>query len=171
MIITKTDIVGSSIIQIHILEGKERGYPTCDVYFSVDKGFTFNLPWPGSIWKSTEIPQNANELPDVDWIDTYKPVTKWKFWKTFEKTAPEKNDTILKIKTKKVAAILCPKIDEELGFYEPDSSCILFDDNSHVYCISCAPQGIPIGIFYETVLQDKDDWMDFFYVPTTINDF
>jgi hypothetical protein len=171
MLITKKDIIDSIIHKIHIVDGDEKGYPTCVVYFTIDKGLTFNLPWPGSVWKTVEIPQNAVELADVEWIETYKPANKWKFWKGFEKASPEKNDTILQIKAKKISAIICPRMDEELGFYEPDSSRILFNDNSNVYCISCAPQGIPIGLFYKPILQNIDDWIDFFTVPTDINDF
>lgn len=171
MIITKSDIVGSQIKHVHTVSGEHDGYPTCEVYFTTDNGLTFNMPWPGSVWETVKVPQKAVEL--TGWEDTDHIIFRIKkmIQKLFGTYPFEIDSPIENIKRKRIASILCPKMDEELGFYEPDSSIICFEDDSQAYCHTCAPSGIPIGLFYEKKLQNKEDLIDFFTVSTDINDF
>ena len=55
------------------------------------------------------------------------------FFTKFKKLEPTKNDPVKRIKSQKIKAILCPKLEEgDSGFYEPDAAYLELENGGFV---------------------------------------
>jgi len=125
------------------------------------------LPEHGSVFFPATVPGDASEMPDVFEEPIFLVKRHW-FWGTkFVRRQGKKIDIVKCIKDRVVVGIYCPPLDNDLGFYPPDSSFILFDDGTRAICVTAAPTGTSSsGLYY--VDQEFDDWpeiIDFFDIP------
>jgi hypothetical protein len=165
---TKPDIVGARIIDVHSTFQVLDGYECTTIYFTVDRGFSFILPIPGFQWERIEVPPTAERLPDGYLSKSYKVEGSWPSVR-FIPEPPTKNDVIRRIKERTIQGVYCRKMDEDLGFYEPDDSLLLFDDGSQASCVTVAPHGTgATGLHFRTDVGELPkirDLVDFFEVP------
>jgi len=168
--ITKLDIVGARITDVRSKYEDLVDYE-CDcttIYFTVDRGFSFTMPVPGYPWESCEIPSTAERLPDEYVTESYK--VEGPYWTRRVIEEQKKFDAIKRIKQRTILGVYCPKMDEELGFYEPDAALLVFDDGSQASCATVAPKGLnATGLYYRTDVSELPkifDLIDFFEVPS-----
>jgi hypothetical protein len=144
------------------------GYDCTVIYFTVDRGFSFTMPVPGDRWRTTDVPHAAERLHDEYDSPSFKIEGSWPSM-GFIPEASTKIDTIKRIKQRTIAGAYCRKMDEELGFHEPDDALLVFDDGSQAYCVTVAPHGTgATGLHYLTEsdrLLKPGDLVDFFEVP------
>jgi hypothetical protein len=166
--ITKPDIIGARITDVHSASNVLDGFDCTFTYFTVDRGIAFAMPSPGYRWQTTEVPPVARRLPDTYVWESYKIEGCWPSMRFI----PEPSttiDIIKRLKQRTIAGVHCLKMDKELGFYKPDDAVLLFDDGSQAYCITGAPHGTgATGLHYITdpgQLLKMDDLVDFFDVP------
>ena len=170
MKITKDLIVGSKITDVFTYHSEYDGYPTCEAFFTNDKGITFSLPNAGYEWETTEVHPQAEKLEDTTTYNSFKRVKKWFFFSTWVEEEPQINDDIKKIKSLKIDAVLNPKMDEELKFYPPSEVILKFEDQSFLSLLPLAPEGIGAGLGYHEKIEDEEDYVDFFDIPVGINE-
>lgn len=185
-IIQKADIVGARIIDIHYTSG--------DVYyFTVDRGFTFNVPFAGQLWKSVEVPVGAVRCEDEKEIVSYRVAhtaeslkrepgppligiegppsmfsrineTLRKRGARLVKESSRIDATIKQIKLRQIAGVYCGKYREELDYSSQDAE-IVFDDGA-ILGTTFSPFG---GSFYfeEQSKHGKnlEELTDFFTIP------
>lgn len=150
-LITQEDIEGAMITDIYSKyeDLDEYGCSCAQVYFKVDRGFTFQLPTPGLEWSAVEISERIETLPDAYWEESYTVKETWFGRKKFTKEPSRKIDTVRRIKERKIIGVYCPEMnEEELECYESDESFLILDDGSRVYCKTIAPNGIGVGLIY-----------------------
>jgi hypothetical protein len=161
----QTDIVGARITAIH--STFEVGDCTI-VYFTVDRGFSFSMPVPGCEWQTCEIPYSAEAWADEIVSESYKVEGSWPSMR-FIPEAPTTIDIVKRIKQRTIVGVYCRRMDERLGFYDPDDSLLLFDDGSQASCITVAPHGTgQSGLHYRTdvdQLPKVAELVDFYSVP------
>ncbi len=166
--ITKDDIAGSRITKIHSSYEDMDGCDCTTVYFTTDRGLVFTMPYPGYRWEATEIPPDAEELPDQYEENSYAVRKHFFFWRKFVRQDSRTIDLIRRMKQRSILGVFCPKMDEDLGFYEPDEAFLRFDDGSRAYCTTVAPHGTGAsGLHYITNPEEieDEDLVDFFVVP------
>jgi hypothetical protein len=171
-LITKFEIIGSRITEVHATFEDLNGCDCSTIFFTVDRGFSFALPEPGHPWKTAELPPSAERLSDQSSSESYKVEGSWPSMQ-FIPESSSVVDIIKRIKQRRIAGVFCQKMDQDLGFYEPDASLLLFDDGSQAFCVTVAPHGTGgTGLFYRTVddLLKLDDLVDFFQVPLEPDD-
>ena len=168
-IITKDEIAGAKIVKVHSTYENIDGYDCTTIYFTTDNRLSFAMPSPGYKWKRSEIPVDAQELPDEYEEESYLVKNHWFFGRKFVPQTPRKIDLIKRMKERSIIGVFCPTMDEELGFYEPDDAFLLLDDGSRVHCTMVAPHGTGgSGLHYITdreVLANAGELVDFFSVP------
>ena len=164
MIITKENILNQQIINIYQYDDDYEGYPTSEIIFELGNGIKFSMPIPQMVFETREPNKNAFVIPDVIKIERYKPIKKFIFFTKFVEIEPEFDDMVKIIKSKTIKSIMCPKLDDD-DVYTPEDASIILNDNSQIYCISCAPPGIPIGIFYENTINKSQELISFFDIP------
>jgi hypothetical protein len=146
--ITKPEIVGSRITDIHAIVEDFHGCDCTTIYFTVDRGFSFTLPEPGYEWKTVEVPPTAERVPPS---------------LRYIADPPSFGDVIERLKQRRILGVFCRKI------YEPDASLLLFDDGSQVDCVTVAPHGTgATGLNYRTNVDELlkiSELVDFFEVP------
>lgn len=168
--ITKPDIVGARVIDVRATFEDLVDYE-CDcttIYFTVDRGFSFTMPVPGYLWERAEIPRTAKRLPDESIEESNK--FEGPYWaRRYVLNPPKTFDIVRRIKERTILGVYCPQMDREIGFYEPDSALLVFDDGSQASCVSVAPKGLgATGLYYRTDVSELpkiDDLVDFFDVP------
>ena len=156
--ITKDDIAGSRITKIHSSYEDMDGCDCTTVYFTTDRGLVFTMPYPGYRW----------ELPDQYEENSYAVRKHFFFWRKFVRQDSRTIDLIRRMKQRSILGVFCPKMDEDLGFYEPDEAFLRFDDGSRAYCTTVAPHGTGAsGLHYITNPEEieDEDLVDFFVVP------
>ena len=167
-LISKEDIVGAKIKEVHSACEIYEGYHHETVYFTTDRGLTFKMPFPGFVWEATEIPENAEALPDERIEESYLVKNSWLFGRRFVRQPDEVNDLVKRMKERTIAGVFCPRMDD-IECYGPDDAYLLFDDGSRAFCFSTTPQGIAPGLHYVSKTDgaaDEDIAIDYFSVPT-----
>jgi hypothetical protein len=166
MIIRKENILGARISDIHSTHEVIKGYNVSTIYFTVDRGFSFTLPWAGHEWTTTDLPIDAARIPDEYCEDSFRVKYSWFKRIKFIREPSKKVDIVKRIKGRSIMGIFCYK-KEGHDLYEPDGSFLLLNDGSKVYCKSVAPQGISVGLFFEIKeeVQKVENAVDFFDVP------
>jgi hypothetical protein len=131
------------------------------------------MPYPGHRWESAEIPSNAKELPDEFEEESYLVKNRWPFGRRLVRQKPRKNDLVKRMKQQSIVGVFYPKMDEDLGCYEPDAAFLLFDDGSRAYCTLVAPHGTGAsGLHYIADHKDfeaDEKLVDFFSVPLELD--
>ena len=152
MLITKPDIVGARITDLHSSSSEDLDdLDFTRVYFTVDRGFSFELPTPGYEWETIVVPPAAECLPDEYLSWSYNVKRGRLFGLRITPETPTKVDLIKRMKERTIQGVSCWKLDEELGFYPPDSSLLLFDDGSQAYCVTVCQHGTgQSGLHYLT---------------------
>ncbi len=171
LIITKPDIVGARVTDLHSTCENLDGYDCTTIYFTVDRGFSFILPTPGFSWEKAEIPAGAGLLPDESFSQSFSVEGTWPSMR-FIPDPPTKIDIIKRIKARTIQGVYCWKVDEDLGFYEPDDALLLFDDGSQAFRVTGAPHGTgAAGLHYRSADCEHSELIDFFEVPIEDNRF
>jgi hypothetical protein len=132
-LICKQDIVGARVTDIHASYEELYGCDCTTIYFTVDRGFTFNLPCPGHEWLRVELPPDAEPLPDEYGEESFRVKKGWWFGTKFVQEPSRKIDIVKRIKERVIAGVYCPKPDEGLESYEPDDAFLVFDDGSRFF--------------------------------------
>lgn len=140
--IKKADVLGARIIGIHRThEVTDDGNDYCLFYFSVDRGFSFTMPFVGAPWETSDVPRTAEPFG----IGLFTPARRLVRQLT---------------KRKLVGIYCCPE--------EPDSALLVLDDGSQLYNNVVSPHGTGgSGLYYFKPGEAKslDKLVDFFDVP------
>ena len=144
--IQRADITGARIVSLHetyeLLQG---GLDCRQIYFTVDRGFTFLLPYAGRRWAPTEVPSSGKRLPCDQALAA--------ILKRFRGPRPHREPTstseiVWLIKQRRIAGVYCAPFDKELGFHYPDDGTIVFDDGSQLSNTVVAPHGTGAARLY-----------------------
>jgi len=140
--IQKSDIVGARIIDIReTYELTDGGLDNRQIYFTVDRGFTFITPIAGLRWTTVELPDNAKRLPDESVSEQFAVKRGWFGRPRWKRLPSTKVDTIGQIKQRRISGVYCSPFDEKLGFHYPDDGIIVFDDGAQASNTIVAPHG------------------------------
>ncbi|MEM6822639.1 MAG: hypothetical protein AAF558_11945 [Verrucomicrobiota bacterium] len=120
--ITRKNIVGSKIRKIHSVEFIDGGGE--DIYFTTDREITFRMPWPGIPWENESLPKNA------------KPLSKWR------------HSTVRNICRRSILGVMCEYNGDDPDFYCSDHVHFSLTDKSLISVSSCAPKGLPSGVYW-----------------------
>jgi hypothetical protein len=146
--IQRTDIVGARIVDIHqTWEIRE----VCDevvVYFTVDRGFTFTLPYAGEAWATVELPANAERLPDESVQEAFAVKHGWFGLMRFVRLPSTKSDIIRQTKQRAISGVYCGPFDKSLDFYYPADGRLVFEDGAQALNTTSAPSGTGGAGFY-----------------------
>lgn len=166
-LIEKAALRGAKITSMHALDGHYEGIQTLTCYFTVDRGFTFTLPWPGEPWHQVEVPEEARTLTEVYmgqrpslisrtriklgiWGDKIKPI-----------------EIVSLVMKRSLKGIFICDQGSDLDCYGPENVFLLFEDGARLGCLSAAPEGIAPGLAYSHE-KDHDECeriVDFFDLP------
>src|SRR6185503_7278666 len=169
--IQKADITGARIVDIHETCELSEGWLDCrQIYFTVDRGFTFTTPFAGTRWTTVELPQNATRLPDEFVSDAFAVKRGWFGHLLFSRLPSTKVDTVRQIKQRRISGVYCSAFDQELGFHEPQEGTIVFDDGSQASNNVVAPHGTgAAGLYFFPGGSDRctppDQLVDYFTIP------
>ncbi len=169
--IQKGDIVGTRIVQIHETYKLSNGWLDCrQIYFTVDRGFTFITPSAGIRWTSLELPHDARQLPDEFVSDEFAVKRGW-FGRLRSSRLPSTTiDIVRQIKQRRISGVYCGPFDEKLGFHYPDDGTIVFDDGSQASNTVVAPHGTGgAGLYFFPAGSDRckrrEQLVDYFSIP------
>lgn len=140
-------IVGAKVTAIHLTSVDDDEFSYIAVYFTVDRGLTFQLPCPGQEWFVSVIPEGAEELPDETSVPVFQVKRGWFGKVRVLEEPPQKIEVVRKIKERTIAGVFCHRVDDD-DIYMPDDAFLLFDDGSRAFCVSSAPEGIAGGLFH-----------------------
>lgn len=149
--ISRTDILGARIVEIHGVSDDQGGVDCIDIYFTVNRGFSFMLPMAGEDWQTTAIPPEAKRFADA--------------WKP----NGARFDVVRQIKMRTIRSAFIIRENNDRWLVMPGSCLLEFDDGSQLYCVACAPHGTGgAGFYFQTdseLLFAKDCLIDFFAPP------
>jgi hypothetical protein len=168
--INKSDIVGALIIDIHetyeLLDG---GLDCRTIYFTVDRGFTFETPTAGSPWTSVDLPASAKRLDDEVVSEAFAVKRGWLGGERVVRLPSTTDDTVRQIKQRRIAGVYCEPFDERLGFHYPDDGIIVFDDGSRASNTRVSPHGTGAAGLYFHAGSERctpvDQLVDYFTIP------
>jgi hypothetical protein len=169
--IQKTDIAGARITDLHeTFELSEGGLDCRQVFFTVDRGFTFTTPTAGMRWTTVELPPNATRLPDEFQSDGFGVKRGWFGGLRLSRLPSTKLDTVKQIKQRRISGVYCGRFDEKLGFHYPDDGIIVFDDGSLASNTVVAPHGTgAAGLYFLPAGSDRrmplEQLVDYFTIP------
>lgn len=171
-VLRRDDIVGARITDVHGTFEVVEGLNHSRIYFSVDSGITFELPYPGFEWVSASLPPDAEKLEDEFVEDSFSVKRGWFGRLRFTREPPETNDIVKKIKERPIRGVFCRKLDDPDDVYGPDPAFIVFEDGDIAYCMSVAPNGISTGVFYRSAdeVEEMGDLVDVFDLPITMTE-
>jgi hypothetical protein len=168
--LTKSDIVGARIFDIHADGDAADGLDCAMIYFTVDRGFSFLLPTPGYPWNRSSIPAGAERLldeyviPETKVLDPTYPTQRFVLV-----SSTTVDDRVRRIKERTILGVYCRKLVGPNDFYEPDECFLVFDDGTRAYCVTVAPHGTgSAGLHYRSdlcQLPKVTEFVDFFAVP------
>ena len=167
--ILKADIAGARIVDIHqTYEATEGGNESRQIYFTVDRGFTFIIPMAGMRWTTVELPGDAKRLPDE--FVSHALAIKLGWFKRLFRPSSTKVDTVKQIKQRLISGVYCGRFDEKLGFHYPDDGTIVFDDGSQASNTVVAPHGTgAAGLYFFPGGSDRctplERLVDYFTIP------
>jgi hypothetical protein len=174
--IQKADIIGARIVDIHeAYKLSAGGLDMRQIYFTVDRGFTFITPIAGLRWTSVELPNNAKRLPDEFVNDKFAVKRGWfERWR-FTRLSSTKVDTVGQIKQLRISGVYCAPFDEKLGFHYPDDGIIIFDDGSQASNTVVAPHGTGgAGLYFFSAESGRctplEQLVDYFTIPLEKSD-
>lgn len=154
--IRKSQIIGARIIEIsYTYRTTEDGLDECLMYFTVDRGFSFLMPFAGVQWESSEVPREA---------------------KPFGQPRPEWLARLLKSREQGILdQIRMGTIAGVLGSPEyPDDTVIVLNDGAQVSNTMVAPHGTgAAGLYYRRRSEQTasiDHLRDFFDIPPDSTD-
>jgi len=148
--ILKSEITGARIVEIsYTYKITDTGLDECLMYFTVDRGFSFLMPFVGSQWETSEVPDDA------------KPFVRPSGW--FGRFRKNQERAILdQIRMGRISGVF-GDIDH------PDDTVIVLDDGSHISNTMVAPHGTgSAGIYYLRRSEQTasiDHMKDIFEVP------
>jgi hypothetical protein len=136
--IQKSDIVGARIVDVYHTEELLDGWLDCtEIYFTVDRGFTFTLPWAGERWVSVDLPEQACHL----WYPRKSYELDLRGW--FPRLRFTRQPSIIdQIKQRRISGVYCGAFDEEIGCHYPPEGTLVFEDGSQAFNNMVAPQGV-----------------------------
>ena len=148
--IRKSAIIGSRIVEIfYTYKTTAEGLDECLMYFTVDRGFSFLMPFAGAQWETSEIPFGAKPfVSPTGWLGRFR--------------KSREREILDHIKRRMIASVL--------GDLEcPDQTVIVFDDESRISNTMVAPHGTgSAGLFYTRRSEQTtsiDHMKDIFEIP------
>lgn len=148
--IRKADIVGARIVAIsYTYQVTESGLDERPIYFTVDRGFSFLMPFVGAQWQTTEIPEGAKPfVPPGGWLARILKSPERKILEQIGKSA--------------IAGVFGDPT-------RPDETVILLDDGSRISNTMVAPHGTgAAGLYYFSRFEkgsSLDQMKDLFDLP------
>src|SRR5262245_5507758 len=105
-VVQKSEIIGARIVDIHATSELHDGWLDHRIiYFTVDRGFTCNLPMAGFLWITAEVPTNAEQLQDVDLGDMAEVKPRWFGWLLSQFWRTGRSDAVKRIKARHIAGV------------------------------------------------------------------
>ncbi len=160
-------ILGAHIVDVFQSREIEDAIDIVISYFTVDRGFSFAMPFAEEPWETCDIPENADRLEDVEKIPSFKVVRKvFGLFQTLDEEAPIVVDIVKRIKARTIAGVCC-RYDREFEMYYPFEGFLILDDGSQVFNTTGAPLGTGAAGLYLTDKEkvDEDGLVDYFTVP------
>jgi hypothetical protein len=168
--IQKPDIIGARIVDFHEkYELLDQGLDCRQIFFSVDRGFTFVTPTAGIRWTTVALPEGSKRLPDDYALVDLSAKRDWFAFLRFGRPSA-KVATIGRIKQHRISGIYCGPFDEKLGFHYPDDGIIVFDDGSQASNNVVAPHGTgAAGLYLSSADSGRctplEQLVDYFSIP------
>ncbi len=135
-------VEGSRIVSLHeTYELSDDGLDTRIIYFTTDRDFTFTTPFAGASWEKSEVPKEAEELEDEVVSFSCKVIRRFLRKPRFVEEPSTINDTVKRIKSRKIAGVYCGAYNDELEFHDPPDGVIVFQDGSQASNNMVAPHG------------------------------
>lgn len=169
--ITREMIVGSRIVDLHeTYELSDDGLDIRIIYFTTNRGFTFQTPFAGDPWQTCEVPNKAEQLEDEVIRCSYKVVRS--FWRLqrFVREPSTVIDTVKQIKARRISGVYCGAYDKSLKLHYPQDGVIVFEDGSQASNNMVAPHGTgAAGLYFHesTDAPELTDMVDYFTIPLT----
>lgn len=163
--IERSDIAGARIVAVHeIYELVDQWLDSTQTFFTTDRGVSFTLPNPGFPWHTTDVPANAELLPNEVVSPSFEIKQGW----FFRKIVPGPTRIIDVVKRMKQQTIAGVYFRREEGIIA-DGALMVFKDGSQASSMLMAPNGTgATGLTYRSNPPNGIDFselVDYFDVP------
>jgi hypothetical protein len=166
MQIKRSDIVGARVVEVYTKFETQGGISIFESYFTVDRGFTFAMPYRGRVWRTTDIPPEAERQRDVAYTPVHMVIKKWFGEHWLFPLMPKRNDMVRRIKSRQIAGVFCSR--DPGNDWDWEEGTLVFDDGSQLWNYTCVPEGIPVGLIFKEAGSEgcipMSELMDYFSI-------
>jgi hypothetical protein len=140
------------------------------VYFTVDRDFTFTLPFAGEAWATSELPPKAKRLPDAYVEEAFAVKHGWFGRMRFSPLPSKKIDIVGQIKQRIIRGVYCGPFDKGRDFYYPPEGKLLFEDGAQAWNGTVSPHGTGgAGLYFFPAgsphCSRVEEMVDYFTIP------